>query len=206
MRQTTVRVTESTRALLRHLAAAEGPSMQIIIATALEAYRRERFLKAVNARYASLRDDAAAWARVAEERVALLGARDLDDAEREALVASAVTWLPPSAQRADPAALDAALAALAGRAERLYLHLDLDVIDPAELRANRYACEGGLSVDEVVAVIRAAGERFELAAVGLTAYDPAVDAEGRGPAVAARLLAAVAESAGRGQPVPVAED
>jgi len=70
MRQTTVRVTESTRALLRHLAAAEGPSMQIIIATALEAYRRERFLKAVNARYASLREDAAAWARVAEERVA----------------------------------------------------------------------------------------------------------------------------------------
>ena len=44
--------------------------MQIIIATALEAYRRERFLKAVNARYATLREDAAAWAGVAEERVA----------------------------------------------------------------------------------------------------------------------------------------
>jgi predicted transcriptional regulator len=70
MGQTTVRVTESTRALLRHLAAAEGRPMQIIIATALEAYRRERFLEAVNARYATLREDAAAWARVAEERVA----------------------------------------------------------------------------------------------------------------------------------------
>jgi predicted transcriptional regulator len=70
MGQTTVRVTESTRALLRNLAAAEGRPMQIIIATALEAYRRERFLNAVNARYATLREDAAAWARVAEERVA----------------------------------------------------------------------------------------------------------------------------------------
>ena len=70
MGQTTVRVTESTRTLLRRLAAAEGRPMQIIIATALEAYRRERFLKAVNAGYATLREDATAWAKVAEERVA----------------------------------------------------------------------------------------------------------------------------------------
>ena len=68
MGQTTVRVTESTRTLLRHLAAAEGRPMQLIIATAVEAYRRERFLKAVNAGYATLREDAAAWAGVAEER------------------------------------------------------------------------------------------------------------------------------------------
>ena len=70
MGQTTVRVTESTRTLLRHLAAAEGRPMQVIIATALEAYRRERFLRAVNAGYATLREDTAAWERVAVERVA----------------------------------------------------------------------------------------------------------------------------------------
>ena len=70
MGQTTVRITESTRTLLRHLAAAEGQPMQIIIGAALEAYRRERFLKAVNARYATLRENPAAWAKVAEERVA----------------------------------------------------------------------------------------------------------------------------------------
>ena len=68
MGQTTVRITESTRTLLRRLAAAEGRPMQLIIATALEAYRRERFLKAVNDGYATLREDAAAWAAAAEER------------------------------------------------------------------------------------------------------------------------------------------
>ena len=68
MGQTTVRITESTRALLRHLAAAEGRPMQLILASALEAYRRERFLKAVNDGYATLREDAAAWAAAAEER------------------------------------------------------------------------------------------------------------------------------------------
>jgi hypothetical protein len=44
--------------------------MQSIIATALEAYRRERFLIAVNVGYATLREDTAAWARVTEERAA----------------------------------------------------------------------------------------------------------------------------------------
>ena len=68
MGQTTVRITEATRTLLRRLAVAEGRPMQIIIATALEAYRRERFLRAVNAGYATLRADASAWAGVAEER------------------------------------------------------------------------------------------------------------------------------------------
>jgi predicted transcriptional regulator len=74
MGQTTVRVTESTREVLRRLAAAEGRPMQTIIATALEAYQREQFLRAINAGYATVRADAAAWARVAEERAAWDGA------------------------------------------------------------------------------------------------------------------------------------
>ena len=68
MGQTTVRITESTRTLLRRLAAAEGRPMQLIIASALEAYRRERFLRAVNDGYATLREDTAAWAGMTEER------------------------------------------------------------------------------------------------------------------------------------------
>jgi hypothetical protein len=42
--------------------------MRLIIAAALEAYRRDRFLKAVNAGYSVLREDAAAWGAVVEER------------------------------------------------------------------------------------------------------------------------------------------
>ena len=68
MGQTTLRVTQSTRSLLRHLAAAEGRPMHLIIASALDAYQRERFLRAVNDGYATLREDAAARAEVAEER------------------------------------------------------------------------------------------------------------------------------------------
>lgn len=70
MAQTTVRVSETTRNLLRRLAALERRPMQAIIATALESYRRERFLRAVDAGYAALREDAAGWTAVAEERAA----------------------------------------------------------------------------------------------------------------------------------------
>lgn len=70
MAQTTVRVSNSTRDLLRRLAAAERRPMQAIMAAALEAYRRERFLSAVNAGYAALREDKSAWAGVIEERTA----------------------------------------------------------------------------------------------------------------------------------------
>jgi arginase len=132
-----------------------------------------------------------------EECVVLLGSRALDDAEREMLTDSDVSWLPPQAVRDDVAALPAALDRLARRADRLYLHLDLDVIDPAELRANLYACDGGLTVDEVAAAIAAAGERLEIAAVSITAFDAAADEAQRGPAVASRLLAAVTAAARR---------
>jgi hypothetical protein len=42
--------------------------MQAIIATALESYRRERFLRAVDAGYLALREDTAAWTAAAQER------------------------------------------------------------------------------------------------------------------------------------------
>jgi arginase len=132
------------------------------------------------------------FAAVAEERILLLGARHLDEEERRMLLASAVTWLPTETVRGDRGRLDAALDVLAARAERLYLHLDLDVLDPSELRANTYACPGGLLVAEVEAAIAAAAARLELGAVAITAFDPTADEERRGPAVVTRLLVAVA--------------
>jgi arginase len=135
------------------------------------------------------------WAPVLEKRVVLLGARHLDPEERRALLGSRIAWLPAEDARRDRALLTTALDELAASAELLYLHLDLDVLEPSELRANRYACPGGLTVDEVVAAIAAAGQRLPLAAVAVTAYDPEHDAERKGPGVASRLLGAVVTAA-----------
>lgn len=56
--QVTVRISEDSRDLLRWLAEKEGRSMQAVVRSALEVYRRQRFLDEVNAGYEDLRRDA----------------------------------------------------------------------------------------------------------------------------------------------------
>lgn len=68
-RQVTVRVTEDTRALLRWLSEIEGRSMQAVLRSALEVYRRQLFLDEINAGYAELRRDRGSWQEWTTERM-----------------------------------------------------------------------------------------------------------------------------------------
>lgn len=64
----TVRVTESTRTVLRDLSDQTGDTIQELVAKAVEAYRRERILKLTNDAYAGLRSDPTAWQEELDER------------------------------------------------------------------------------------------------------------------------------------------
>ena len=123
---------------------------------------------------------------VAEERVHLIGARDLDPAEEEFLASSSVhVWegsSPPDVGGPD------------GR-ETCYVHVDLDVLDPEVGRANRYSAPGGLRLDQLLDIIGRIAERNRIGALALTAYDPAGDAGGRIATAAVRIAAAVAAEA-----------
>jgi arginase len=130
---------------------------------------------------------------VSDANVVLVGARDLDLAEEEALSRSRVTRVAASAleTRGAAAALDDALTALAQRVSRVYLHIDLDVHEPSEAQANQYAVPGGLRPATVRDLVRVVADRFELAAVALTAYDPAYDPENRMLGVGLELIGAI---------------
>jgi arginase len=93
--------------------------------------------------------------------------------------------LPPN--RVDDG-LSSALDTLRQRTPTVYLHIDLDVLDPSVARANSYAAASGLSLEQVAAVVHAVGARFELGAIALTAYDPSCDPEGRVARAAFALL------------------
>ena len=80
----------------------------------------------------------------------------------------------------------------ATRVDQAYIHMDLDVLDPTELRANVYAVPGGLTVAQMADVVRFTGRHLKIAAAGITAYDPDQDPEGRGVRAAERLLEALA--------------
>jgi arginase len=98
--------------------------------------------------------DAVGLRPVADTHVVLADARDLDPAERGALTVSQVRRVP-----ADPAAITSALDGL-GRMP-VYLHLDVDVIDSAQLPGLRFPSGPGPSVaqiEECLAAVCATGD------------------------------------------------
>ena len=130
---------------------------------------------------------------VDEANVLLLGARDLDLLESAAISESSLTMLRPADVRTR---LDATLGDLRERVRDVYVHVDLDVLDPAtQGRANALAAPDGLTLDEVDSAIRLVARDFRVRAAALTAYDPALDEDGRVCRAALRLLATLAEVA-----------
>jgi arginase len=140
-----------------------------------------------------LRGTIPGFAPVEERDVVLVGVRDLEDHQRAPLRASAMRVVPGSSF--EPSGVTSALDELRQRVSRVYLHVDLDVLDPSEGRANRFAAACGLSVEQLEWAVRAVFERHAVAAAAITAYDPALDGDGRMVRAAARVIAAVAGGA-----------
>jgi arginase len=79
----------------------------------------------------------------------------------------------------------------------MYVHLDLDVLDPEVAAANRYAVSGGLTIEDVECAISQIAHELPVAALTLSAYDPAVDTRGEAGKAAIRLICTAAGFAER---------
>ena len=66
----TVKINAETYGELKEAAAETGQPMIEVLARAVETYRRQTFLKGLNADFAALRSDANAWADEQAERAA----------------------------------------------------------------------------------------------------------------------------------------
>jgi arginase len=117
---------------------------------------------------------------------ALLAARDLDPGEHELVAQTGLLALPP--ERLRESAGREALTALGRRVERVYVHVDLDALDPRVIRANYLPTPDGLEPEEVVAGATAVLTHAPLAAVGIASYDPREDERDPGPQVVAAIL------------------
>ncbi len=122
------------------------------------------------------------------ERVVLAGARDLDEEERETLAESAVRLLAPSSALPERVVL-----ALDGAP--VFVHLDVDVLDPEAMPAVEYPVPGGLSVAALADLLAGVARDNELVGIEITAFDAPGDPDAAsGPAeliteVVAPLLA-----------------
>ncbi len=70
MSTTTIRVSHQTHTVLREMAGQSGTSILQVLEKAVAAYNRQQQLEALNAAYAALREDPAAWGQLKEERLA----------------------------------------------------------------------------------------------------------------------------------------
>lgn len=125
---------------------------------------------------------------IPDTHVCLVGTRDLDAGEADLLHRSASMVVAPADV---PARLSAALDTLRTRTATVYLHVDLDVLDPGEGTVNAFAAPDGLRLAEVLALIGSVRSRFRLGAAALTAYDPSFDTDGRVAAAAIAILHAL---------------
>jgi arginase len=123
-----------------------------------------------------------------ESAVLMFGTRALDDLERKALQASEIHW--PQTPH-DAVLNDELLRTLRDSYGEVYLHIDLDVLDESEGRANEYACSGGLTRDQLLDQVRTIGANFHIGAAALTAYDPACDPDGHIVPIARDLVQAI---------------
>jgi arginase len=122
---------------------------------------------------------------VAEPHILLGGVRELDPAEDDLLQESEL--LVARGMAAHPTRLveqiSDGLEVLRSRVRRLHVHLDVDVLDESEGRANAFAAPFGLKSGELREVMQLAASRFEIVSVAVTAYDPAIDTNGAIPPI-----------------------
>ena len=131
---------------------------------------------------------------VEKSNVVLVGARDIQPAERERLDEAGIDVVAggPADDEGWYEGLGAALDALRTRVGRVYVHLDLDVLDPEGVgKANGFAVPGGLTEEELEEVLVMIRKRFAVAAVGVASYDPEPDEGGAVPKAAFSCIAAL---------------
>jgi arginase len=135
-----------------------------------------------------------AFQPVADERVCLVGTRDIDSLEGGLLEESSVQVVSPRQLRST---LRQVLSSINEHVEGAYVHLDLDVLDSGVAAANKFAVSGGLTLDEMDYALSQIAQALRITGVALTAYDPAADLDGAAAAAAIHLVCAAATLAGQ---------
>jgi arginase len=75
---------------------------------------------------------------------------------------------------------------------RLYLHVDLDSLDPSIGQANEFSAPGGLPLERVLMLQREAVEAFEPVCAAVTAYNPDFESDGKMAAAATEIVLGLA--------------
>src|SRR5579864_105563 len=122
------------------------------------------------------------FAPVPGERIVLFGARQVEEAENNLLDEAGVRRVATVAQ------LMKSLSSLTKVVDQIYLHVDLDVLDPTEAIANQWTPPNGITVQTLLDAVAEVRKQVKVAALGIASYDPAVDRDGRALSAALNVV------------------
>ncbi|RFA20293.1 hypothetical protein B7R25_09880 [Subtercola boreus] len=127
-------------------------------------------------------------------RVVLAGVRSVETFEEEYIAEKGIALVPVDelGDGSTPAGVALVSALEATGATAVYIHVDLDVLDPAVIAAISFPEPFGLSLPVLVENITAVRRRFALAGAGITQFAPASpDAASDDLAVVLRVISAL---------------
>ncbi len=122
--------------------------------------------------------------RIAEERVALVGARALEGGERQNVERSRLLHVPFDREHADLTRLVAF-----ARRKKVWLHVDVDIVDPSEVPAVVFPAPGGPCASAVADCIAQLVAIADVRGIDVCGYDPRQDAARALPEALAGLFA-----------------
>jgi arginase len=127
-----------------------------------------------------------------DERVVMGGVRLTDPLEQELLDSSRIQQVSVDDLRRRSPALFAQLDRLDRISDKLYIHIDLDVLDPREVRHHQNAVPGGPSSEELATLFEEIFRRYPKASAIGFATIPSNDENGLSIAAVNRMIAAAA--------------
>lgn len=115
------------------------------------------------------------------EEILLIGSRDVETAEESLLARLGVR------RSANIAEMRSVLAATASPRDGIYIHFDLDVLDPSEAVWNQWTPANGLKLTGLLEIVSDLCNRFPVKGIGFGSHDPGVDPDGRCLRAAAQI-------------------
>lgn len=116
-------------------------------------------------------------APISTDRIVIAGVRELDEKE-EILVRSTDVRLLSTKEVCDGDGLRVAVERLAEETDSLWIHVDLDVLDPRHVPSASTPAEDGLEIEELAQAIRLVFESGIVSAISIAGLNPGAGARG----------------------------